>query len=282
MPSLSLQWTRRLVLSKLCAPSAHSLRGVTEVSYRRTGSRSSSPPRSLSPPRSSSPPPSSVLMAAQQLLELSAATRRTVAAASGGTRQSPREEEAEEEVKKPRLPLVNGFVRPHSLKKEYRMMNGGGSPGVATLCVVDEEQRHEGTGSLEGEEEGTQAWEEEGAMDVDLECRVENSALVSVVSPTPPSTSPRPQSPGKWREVALMSDIPAPRYPLVTAAPPSTSPQPQSPGKWQDPLPRSPGNLERDWSMEMWDAGDGMWLVWVWLSCVDIGLWNIHAAGQFC
>lgn len=87
----------------------------------------------FSVPSSSS---SSVLVAAQQLLELSASrslgrTGSGAVGAKGGTKPDS-----------PLPPAINGFVKPHPLVKRVGMVNGD-SEG---LCVVDEEE--------EGEEEG--------------------------------------------------------------------------------------------------------------------------------
>lgn len=77
-----------------------------------------------------------MLIAAQQLLELSAGTSRT--------RDLRRKEGERKEGGKWLPPLMNGFVGSHSLeidKLGSGLLNGESRPGVsgAALCVVDEE-----------------------------------------------------------------------------------------------------------------------------------------------
>jgi len=131
-----IQWTRRLVVSQLCAPS-----GNSSCSDRKE--------EVYNP--SSSPPSPSVLIAAQQLLELAGTTD-----IEHRERPNRREEGKEGGTKHP-LSSINGFVRPpHFLE----LMNGDGameegmdSPakeaevGVAsggvTLFSVDDESKEE-------------------------------------------------------------------------------------------------------------------------------------------
>lgn len=137
---LATQWTRRLLRSQLCAPSAHSSR----TDARETNEEDHKP--DLLPDSNSSE-----LMAAQQLLELSAATGRT----QDFRRKEGGKGGGKEGGKWP-PPLMNGFVGSHSLKNDKcgsGLLNGESRTGVSgtTLCVVDEEG---GEGDSKEDEEG--------------------------------------------------------------------------------------------------------------------------------
>lgn len=151
----TLQWTRRAVLSQMSAPVPK-----CSISPRTTHSNSSRPidesSHELHIPSSSSSS-FSVLMAAQQLLELSAAKSidRT-----GGIGSMEEKGVMKPQPVSPRPSTMNGFIRSHShtLKNEMDLglVNGGdclGKSGLSgTLCLVDEEEEEE-----EGREMGTES-----------------------------------------------------------------------------------------------------------------------------